>query len=499
MSPNSPRIPANPPAGMRNHAFLNSRSIAVHRNVIHLAGNAAAGIFLSQLIYWTRHGVEVSQRDGWVRKTADQWHLETGMTWKVQKRARSHLIDLGLIEERRVGLPAQTEYRVNVNELAARSAQLIHIHLDESMSLDMFRTDAQIVRQLLGRATAYQRRLADLVPHINDALLLSRIVQDSGHTERWVCRSRTDWMTELVMSRQEWETARRHLRQAGLLIERGCNYPRRVDFMVPAQALMLALARLQSNKTTSPNAATPSGRDRAKLSAGKAEDGVDTALGEIGRNRDAGFTHSDSPISASPDLAFKARPIEPTRIAQSRLYLEEGLQVELQQQLQREAMPQGSGVVVVDESVGANASGKQALPFDTAVWPAWIPGFERLIVWTYLSNLPAQTAQSILDEMDWSHHRKGVTSPPGLARTLSLLAARNEFVPEGAHRIQAQREESKRRALDVAGAGQQPHATEHVTQTAERKGMPLPKHLREKLALTRQGLILKDASTGGAR
>lgn len=488
-----PRIPAQTPAGMRNHAFLNSRPIAVHRNVIHLAGNAAAGIFLSQLIYWTRHGVEVSQRDGWVRKTADQWQLETGMTWKVQKRARKHLVDLGLIEERRIGLPAQTEYRVNVNELAVRSAQLIHIHLDECMSLDMFRTDAQIVKQLLGRATAYQRRLADLVPHINDALLLSRIVQDSGHSERWVCRSRADWMAELLMSRQEWETARRHLRQAGLLIERGCNYPRRVDFMVPAQALMLALARLQSQKTNSSNTARPSGLDRAKLKVGKAEDGVSAALGEIGRNSEDEFPLSVSPISSYPDQAFKARPIEPTRIAQSSLYLEERLQVELQQPLQREAQFY-KPVVVVDDSTRASTPEKRTLVFDNAIWPAWIPGHERLIVWTHLSNLPAQTAQSILDEMDWSHHRKGVTSPPGLARTLSLLAARNEFVPEGAHRIQAQRNESNRRAMAVdASAQQQPAQT---MPTVERKGLPVPDHLRRKLALTRQSLILKSASTG---
>lgn len=498
MSPNSARIPASSPAGMRNHAFLNSRSIAVHRNVIHLAGNAAAGIFLSQLIYWTRHGVEVNQRDGWVRKTADQWHLETGMTWKVQKRARAHLVDLGLIEERRIGLPAQTEYRVNVNELATRSAQLIHIHLDECMSLDMFRTDAQIVRQLLGRATAYQRRLADLVPHINDALLLSRIVQDSGQTERWVCRSRSDWMAELVMSRQEWETARRHLRQAGLLIERGCNYPRRVDFMVPPQALMMALARLQTNTPAgNKNKPMPNGLDRAKLSAGKAEDGVNTTLGEFGRNREAGYTPSDSPIPTYPDSAFKAHPIEPTRIAQSRLYLGEGLQVELQQQLQRKPEPTASVVGVVGcEPTGPNASEKAVLPFDKAIWPEWIPGPERLIVWTYLSNLPAQIAQSILDEMDWAQHRKGVTSPPGLARTLSLLAARNEFVPEGAHRIQAQREDSRRRALASAAPAHEGPSHENLSPVAERKGMPLPKHLREKLALARQGLILKDASTG---
>jgi hypothetical protein len=491
-----PSMPAQAPAGMRNHAFLDSRPIAVHRNVIHLAGNAAAGIFMSQLIYWTRHGVEVRQRDGWVRKTADQWQLETGMTWKVQKRARNHLVSIGLIEERRTGLPAQTEYRVNVNELAGRSAQLIHMHLDERMSLDMFRTDAQIVKQLLGRATAYHRRLAELVPHINDALLLSRIVQESGHSDRWVCRSRSDWMTELLMSRPEWETARRHLRQAGLLIERGCNYPRRVDFMVPAQALMLALAGLRSQKSSPSDTLKSSGLDRAKLMAWKAEGPVNAALGDIGRNSEDDFPLSPSPIPASPVPAYKAHPIEPIRIPQSRLYIREGLQVELQQQLHREAPPREPGVVAVETSNATNASEKQTLAFDNAVWPTWIAGFERVIVWTYLSNLPATTAQSILDEMDWSHHRKGVTSPPGLARTLSLLASKNEFVPEGAHRIQAKREQSMRLNAAITDASQPPPQAFRTVPTDARKGLPVPDHLRQKLALTRQALVLKVSSTG---
>lgn len=485
MQPTFPRTPDGTGPGVRNHAFLNSRPIAVHRNVIRIAGNVAAGLFLSQLIYWTRHGVEVSARQGWVRKTSDQWLLETGMSWKIQKRAREHLVKQGLIEERRVGLPAQTEYRVNVNELAARSAQLIHIHLDEYVTLDLFRTDAHIIKQLLGRATAYHRRLAELLPHINDALFLSRLIQDSGHSERWVCRSRSDWMSELLMSRQEWETARRHLRQAGFLIERGSNYPRRVDFMVPARALMMALAQLQAKKGESGKAQQPIRRDRENLRTGNPELVENTALGEIGRNTSDDFPASVSPISSQPNPAFKAAPFPPTRFAQSRLYLKDkGLQEGLQPPLQRAGDP---GVVVVDETLPSPQS-NQPLTMEAACWPSWIDGFERVIIWTYLADLPAEIAQSILDEMSWIRQRRGVNTAPGLARKLALLAKSGDFIPEGAHRVKAGR--------DASTSPTSSSATSITAVQEPPKGVPVPSTVASRLAALRQTLAAKNALGG---
>ncbi|WP_052163022.1 hypothetical protein [Aquabacterium sp. NJ1] len=485
MQPTFPRTPDGSTPGVRNHAFLNSRSIAVHRNVIRIAGNVAAGLFLSQLIYWTRHGVEVTARQGWVRKTADQWLLETGMSWKVQKRARENLVTQGLIEERRVGLPAQTEYRVNVNELAARSAQLIHIHLDECVTLDLFRTDAHIIKQLLGRATAYHRRLAELLPHINDALFLSRLIQDSGHSERWVCRSRSDWMSELLMSRQEWETSRRHLRQAGLLIERGCNYPRRVDFLVPAKPLMMALAQLQARKGESAKAAQPIRLDRENLRVGNPELVENTALGEIGRNSEEDFPQSVSPISSQPNPAFKAGPIQPTRFAQSRLYLKDkGLQEGLQPPLQRAEDPV---VVVVDEPTLAPKD-VQPLTMEAASWPNWIDGFERVIIWTYLADLPAETAQSILDEMAWIRQRRGVNTAPGLARKLALLAKAGDFIPEGAHKVKAARDAAMGTTAVAVAAPAQPQV--------EPKGVPVPSTVASRFAALRQTLAAKNALGG---
>ena len=265
--------------------------------------------------------------------------------------------------------------------------------------------------------------------------------------------------------------------------------------MVPAQELMLALARLQSQKNSHADAPPSSGRDREKHGAGKPADGVNTALGEIGRNTGAGFPPSEQPIPASPDPAFNNRPIEPLTIAQSRLYYKEGLQKGLQQPLQRHATHHAAHAVVVgvDELSSPKSHGQHSLAFDNAIWPTWIAAFERVIVWTYLSALPAQTAQNILDEMDWSHQRKGVSSPPGLARMLSLLAAKGEFLPEGAHKIRAQRQQSQQLKAAVASASQASQQDVQNTRSDERKGVPAPDHVKQKLALTRQTLVMHAA------
>ncbi|MFO0481000.1 MAG: hypothetical protein ACK52M_05150, partial [bacterium] len=49
---------------------LLGRHIAYHRRLVDLTGNAKAALLLSQAVYWTRHGRDIAQRNGWFHKTA---------------------------------------------------------------------------------------------------------------------------------------------------------------------------------------------------------------------------------------------------------------------------------------------------------------------------------------------------------------------------------------------------------------------------------------------
>src|SRR5581483_10535064 len=62
--------------------------------------------------------------DGWVWKTQDQLHAETGLTRKEQESARRYLRDADVLEERKAGVPAKLYFRVNVERLTQLLASL---------------------------------------------------------------------------------------------------------------------------------------------------------------------------------------------------------------------------------------------------------------------------------------------------------------------------------------------------------------------------------------
>lgn len=98
------------------------RPIAYHRALARVAGSATAGLFLSQLYYWTDRA---GHPDGWVYKTWIEWEDETGLTLDEQRSARRTLKQKGLIDEDKASsqfehiskFDRQLCYRVNKEQL----------------------------------------------------------------------------------------------------------------------------------------------------------------------------------------------------------------------------------------------------------------------------------------------------------------------------------------------------------------------------------------------
>ena len=61
--------------------LLGSRAIAYHKPLADIGGGALAGLFLSQLYYWSDKG---SRSDEFIYKTQTEWQEETGMTRRQQ-------------------------------------------------------------------------------------------------------------------------------------------------------------------------------------------------------------------------------------------------------------------------------------------------------------------------------------------------------------------------------------------------------------------------------
>lgn len=85
----------------------NAPFIMVYRVFIEITGSLDAGVFLSQLSYWTDALDDLS--DG-VSKSQEEWQAATGLSRYEQETARSRLRELGLLIEERRGIPARLRY-----------------------------------------------------------------------------------------------------------------------------------------------------------------------------------------------------------------------------------------------------------------------------------------------------------------------------------------------------------------------------------------------------
>ncbi|HDS7945573.1 TPA: replication protein RepO [Klebsiella pneumoniae subsp. pneumoniae] len=92
---------------------LLDRPIAFQRSFIRLDIGVTAALFLSQMTYWTNR----SDDDGWVYKTQEEWEEETGLSRYEQEGARKKLRSIGVLLERRKGVPARLFYKVDNNVL----------------------------------------------------------------------------------------------------------------------------------------------------------------------------------------------------------------------------------------------------------------------------------------------------------------------------------------------------------------------------------------------
>jgi len=91
-------------------ALLGRGVIAYQRAFADIGGGAVAGLFLSQLYYWSDRG---QRADGFIYKTQAEWQEETGLTRSQQETARRLLKQRGLIEEHKHSVPARLHYRIN--------------------------------------------------------------------------------------------------------------------------------------------------------------------------------------------------------------------------------------------------------------------------------------------------------------------------------------------------------------------------------------------------
>jgi len=454
-----------------------SCSIAVASRVVELVDDTCSAVLLSQLIYWTRRGRDVLERDGWVHKSAREWEVETGLSWKMQRRARKILVDIGLLEERLQAMPASLAFRLNLRAFVPLMAERSEIEMP-SIDLSWFADrDSPILGRLLGRSFLFHTALTAHMS-VPAAMMASRLLSAQGDSRgrparlKYVQLSREAWRRETGLTRHQWQTARRDLMALGLLLERRHNFPRRVDLSIDPAATAPLLA------------ASPIASIDAAMATQLGAVGARPEAGSVRAKQTCGFAHPPKRPAASPEPAERRRPNRPTAIDHSGLYLHESLQLQLQPQ--PHPQPNARGGAVDWSSPQWGCGGWQAGWPDQAgsgrpltscrvevglekpglVWPSHFDahGGDREAAARHLSGLDHETQQTILDEVAWRASQGTVRSPVGLVRTLCRKAAAGEFAADGAHRIASARRKRDQVPLEPAA---QPDATAGCAPSAE--------------------------------
>lgn len=96
-------------------AILTDRPIAYYPGIAKALGDIKAALFLGQLAYWTP---KAKDPDGWVYKTQVEWEDETALTRREQEHSRGILKERGILQEKRISVPARLYYRIDFDALA---------------------------------------------------------------------------------------------------------------------------------------------------------------------------------------------------------------------------------------------------------------------------------------------------------------------------------------------------------------------------------------------
>jgi hypothetical protein len=104
-----------------------TRPIAFHRLFAAVGGSVGAGVFLSQLFYWSER---TESPEGWVYKSAEDWFEETMLSRRELDTVRKALKQQGVVEEKLSGVPPITHYRINWDNLFESLKEAAQEHRD---------------------------------------------------------------------------------------------------------------------------------------------------------------------------------------------------------------------------------------------------------------------------------------------------------------------------------------------------------------------------------
>lgn len=199
---------------------LGQSYVSYHPLLATVTGNVKAALFLSHAISWSRY-VHLSQpdRDGWFWLRAADWYEGAGLSGREQASARIILKGMGILEEKRIGVPAKIWYRLNLDRLGHLVAT------SAGRQYAGWKWDRATMLHLLGQPIPCHRILIKVADGVVGGLILSfffratrRDLSDGGDGE-WLHLPIAHTRELLGITPKQQRLARARLRLAGLVEE----------------------------------------------------------------------------------------------------------------------------------------------------------------------------------------------------------------------------------------------------------------------------------------
>lgn len=457
-------------------ALQGGRTIAVYKCLVDVAGSIKAAVFLSQLVYWTRHGTAVVERDGWIFKSITEMEDETGLSKREQGTCKQKLLERNLIETRRFGFGARLEMRLNLPALAAAvcaaNGRPSDGRLSENIDLAAFRQPSDLFfLHYFKERIAYHRDLATLTGCIHSAIMLSFIMQQcvakgAGSEERWfVSFDIPAWQRHLSLPYKTQLTARNKLKNLQFIIEKHFFASRRIFTLLNGRTIWSALEQsVRDERRAAPETQTEpypldyrrnDKRDntavteselrndkRANTGIRFQENAADTGFAPVETKPEARNDKGDNTAVTNPESKKRqtgklgSDHRENTESAKGRIIKDSDYpQFPIGNDYNKAPSRTGQSAVAADvggvpaaqEGNPADTEGKR---FDGLVYPqhfgSSLKAQSRRLFDKLLPAADSETLQEILDEI--AGQTKPVTSPLGLLTVLCRKAAAGELL-----------------------------------------------------------------------
>jgi hypothetical protein len=396
---------------------LGDHYVAYYPSLAEITGSPKAALMLGHAMYMTRVVMDKQpDRGGWFWKTSKEWKKVTGLSVREIETARKMLLKSGILQESRRGMPAKLWFRVDLDRLAIRLCQ------HANTAYRPWSWEDRVLKTLLGKPVMFYAPFAWIADSALAGLYMSSLFgqlrrslsKGEADNEGWFNSPIQQSLSHLQFGRRMLMNCRAKLVASGMLEE---GRESRMQAQLLSRIMLTTLpARisLETNKFHSLSDSDKQGcRNPTNKSCSKRETRVaDTAKQEL------------------PEPQNNSSPFRATSSAETATHSIYACNTSYQHQ-HKGLVVGGKEYFHIPRRTTADAS------LENLIYPDKLLPGEKQTAKQLLHG--SHNPQILLDELAGQMRDGHVKNALGYLRTLKIRQQAGTFIPEHAHRIEAER------------------------------------------------------------